>query len=65
MAVHAGDLILSRMDVVAEKDRLAWPLEVTGVADDGGLIPLGRSLGRLLAGNRRREGEEQRYYDRS
>jgi len=53
------------MDVVAEKDRLARPLEVTRVADDGSLITLGRSRGRLLAGNRRREGEEQRYDDRS
>src|SRR5688572_21765010 len=42
MAVHAGDLVLSRMDVVAEKDRLARPLEVTRVADDGSLITLGR-----------------------
>lgn len=65
MAVHAGDLVLPRMDVVAEEDRLARSLQVTGVADDGSLITLGRSGGRLLAGDRRREGEEQRYYDRS
>jgi len=53
------------MDIVPKKDRLARPLEVAGVADDGSLVTLGRSRGRLLAGDRRREGEEQRYYDRS
>ena len=53
------------MDVVAEKNRLARPFQVTGVADDRSLITLGRSGDRLLAGDRRREGEEQRYYDRS
>jgi hypothetical protein len=53
------------MDVVPEENRLARPLEVAGITDDGSLIALGRSLGRLLAGDRRREGEEQRYYDRS
>src|SRR6266550_4463640 len=28
VTVHARDLVLAGMDVVAEKDRLAWPLEV-------------------------------------
>src|SRR6266446_5361564 len=37
VAVHARDLILPGMDVVSKEDRLAWPLEITGVADDGSL----------------------------
>src|SRR6267142_6118062 len=39
VTVHARDLVLSRVDVVAEEDRLARSLEVAGVADDGSLIP--------------------------
>jgi hypothetical protein len=64
VAVHAGDLILPCVNVVTEENRLAWPLEITGVGDDGGLITRG-SGGTLLAVGDRRESEEQRYYDRS
>src|SRR6266542_3578558 len=40
VTVHARDLVLSRMDVVAEEDRLTRSLKVAGVADDRSLIPL-------------------------
>jgi hypothetical protein len=55
------------MDIVAEKDRLARPFEITRVADDGSLVPgsLRRSrLCLLAAKDRRREGEDQ-HHDRS
>src|SRR2546430_9151009 len=36
VAVHAGDTVLSGVDVVAEENRLARSPEISGVADDGG-----------------------------
>jgi hypothetical protein len=56
------------MNVVTEEDRLARPLEVTGIADDWGFVP-GRRCGRsrldlLTVHGRKREGEDQ-HHDRS
>src|SRR3989442_12577304 len=64
MAVHARDLILTCMHVMAEKNRLPWCLEITAVTDDGGLIP--RSRGRsglwlLAVRDHRWEGEDQQH----
>ena len=66
MAIHTGDLIFAGVDVVAEKNRLARPLEVAGITDDGSLVACCGSRLRLLAvRGRRREGENQRHHDRS
>src|SRR3989475_722978 len=48
VAVHAGDAILTRVNVVAKKDRLAGTLEPARVADDArraGFLRLGVLLG--------------------
>src|SRR2546425_10015379 len=58
MAVHAGDLVLPGMHVVAEEDRLARPLEVAGVTDDRSWITRGSSLTLLAVRDHRREGED-------
>src|SRR5260370_32585588 len=41
VAVHARDLVLAGMDVVAKEDRLARTLERSGVVDDGRLVTRG------------------------
>src|ERR1043166_3157992 len=66
MAIHAGDLVLTRMNVVAKEDRLARPLQPRGVGDDGGTVTLWRRswLCLLTVDGHRREGEEQ-HHDRS
>src|SRR6267154_1046606 len=62
VTVHARDLVLAGMDVVAEKNRLARSLEFAGVAgaENGSLIP--SSL--LAVQGHRRQGEDK-HHDRS
>src|SRR5437660_6864732 len=66
MAVHAWDLILAGVDVVAKKDRLPRTLERSGVADNRCAISLGRRLGLLAEQDRRRQegGENPQHHDR-
>ena len=67
MAIHARDLILSRMNVVTKKDWLPGAFEAAGVADDGSFVALcgRRSRGGLLTvRGHRRKGEDQ-HHDRS
>src|SRR2546428_7112975 len=59
MAVHAGDLVLPGMHVVAEEDRFARPLEVAGVTDNRSWITRGSSLTLLAVRDHRRGGEDQ------
>jgi len=66
VAVHARDLILAGVDVVAKKDRLPRALERSGVVDDRCAIPLGSRLGLLAKHDRRRQegGENPQHHDR-
>src|SRR2546430_4543165 len=59
VAIQTGDLILTGVDVVAEKDGLAGTLEPPRVADDGSLVA-GCGLAGLC---RDREGDQQRDRD--
>jgi hypothetical protein len=65
MAVHAGDLILPRVNVVSEENRLAGTLQIAGVIDDRRLVSptTGTASGGSLA--RQGECENQRRHDRS
>src|SRR2546425_93828 len=64
MAVHARDLILTCMHVMAEKDRLPRSLEIAAVTDDGSLMTRGSRLSLLAVRDHRREGEDK-HHDRS
>src|SRR2546425_3089019 len=65
VAVHARDLILAGMDVVAKEDRLTRTLERSGVVDDGRLVTLGSRL-RLQGGRHCKwRGENQPDHNRS
>jgi len=67
VAVHARDLILIRVDVVPEEDRLARAFERPRIAHFGRLVPRrcrGCRLGLLAAKDRKRECEHQ-HHDRS